>query len=106
MLLATSQLMDSAIVYPVATIGPGGSSPRNLRHRSFTLSNETTDGEMQIVFDYGRCEGGLPIFQIDAATGPDQEIPFRVTYSETRTGIDHETGGKFNQSFSLDAGES
>jgi hypothetical protein len=50
------------------------------------------DGE--VILDYGRCEGGVPIFIVDNAASPEgeQEVPFRVIYSEAREGIDHDTG--------------
>lgn len=57
------------------------------------ISNVTTDvGE--VILDYGRCEGGIPIFVVETATSPEgqAEVPFRVVYSETKEGIDHETG--------------
>lgn len=57
------------------------------------ISNITTDvGE--VILDYGRCEGGIPIFVVEDATssGGQAEVPFRVVYSETREGIDHDTG--------------
>ena len=57
------------------------------------ISNVTTDvGE--VILDYGRCEGGMPIFVVESATssGGQAKVPFRVVYSETKEGIDHETG--------------
>lgn len=57
------------------------------------ISNVTTDvGE--VILDYGRCEGGIPIFVVETATSSEgqAEVPFRVVYSETKEGIDHETG--------------
>lgn len=78
-------------VFPKATIGPRA---RVLALPSFSLSNLVDDSENEIILDYGLCEGGVPVFQIESASGPDsmQRVPFRVTYSETRAGIDHEKG--------------
>lgn len=48
----------------------------------------------EVVLDYGRCEGGIPIFVVDHAfpSEGEHDVPFRVVYSETREGIDLETG--------------
>ena len=57
------------------------------------LSN--VDGDAgELILDYGRCEGGIPIFVIESAISSEdeQDVPFRVVYSETREGIDHDTG--------------
>jgi hypothetical protein len=50
--------------------------------------------EGEVILDYGRCEGGIPIFVIEHAESleGEQDVPFRVVYSETRDGIDHDTG--------------
>lgn len=58
----------------------------------FSLSNIDNDGKSEIIFDYGTCQGGIPVFTITSASGPDDRVPFQVTYSETREGIDHEKG--------------
>jgi hypothetical protein len=51
-------------------------------------------GDGEVILDYGRCEGGTPIFVVNNAVPSDGEhdVPFRVVYSETREGIDHDTG--------------
>lgn len=48
----------------------------------------------EIILDYGRCEGGVPIFVVNKAVslGSEQDVPFRVVYGETREGVDHDTG--------------
>ena len=48
----------------------------------------------EVILDYGRCEGGVPIFVVNSAVSSEsqQDVPFRVVYSETREGIDHDTG--------------
>lgn len=45
----------------------------------------------EIVLDYGRAEGGVPVFNISSASGA-APICLRVVYSETYEGIDSETG--------------
>jgi hypothetical protein len=57
------------------------------------ISNiDCADGE--VILDYGRCEGGFPIFVVEHAEslGGDHDVPFRAVYSETRDGINHDTG--------------
>lgn len=52
------------------------------------------DNDGEVILDYGRCEGGIPIFVVNSAV-PSQgehDVTFRVVYSETREGINHETG--------------
>ncbi|KFY47537.1 hypothetical protein V496_10599 [Pseudogymnoascus sp. VKM F-4515 (FW-2607)] len=46
----------------------------------------------EIVLDYGRCEGGVPVFEISMATSENETLKFDVIYSETREGIDNEQG--------------
>lgn len=57
------------------------------------ISNFDSHGG-EVILDYGRCEGGVPIFVVSNAvsSGSEQDVPFRVIYSETREGIDHDTG--------------
>ncbi|KAF5627266.1 alpha-L-rhamnosidase A [Fusarium tjaetaba] len=61
---------------------------------SFTLSNGDSEGKAEVIFDYGRCEGGFPAFTIESASAPEgqQQVAFQVTYSETIEGIDNENG--------------
>ncbi|KFY77501.1 hypothetical protein V499_03131 [Pseudogymnoascus sp. VKM F-103] len=46
----------------------------------------------EIILDYGRCEGGVPVFEISTATSENGIVEFDVIYSETREGIDNEQG--------------
>ncbi|KAJ2894130.1 glycoside hydrolase family 78 protein [Zalerion maritima] len=57
-----------------------------------SLSPENTS----IVLDHGRCQGGIPGFEILEARGSGP-VTFKVIYSETKDGIDSETvgGGPF-----------
>ncbi|ENH70834.1 hypothetical protein FOC1_g10003286 [Fusarium oxysporum f. sp. cubense race 1] len=61
---------------------------------SFTLSNGDFDDKAEVIFDYGRCEGGFPVFTIASTSAPEgqQQVAFQVTYSETIQGIDNEDG--------------
>jgi hypothetical protein len=56
------------------------------------LSNDLGDSTAEVILDYGRCEGGTPVFEIQNVKGRSLEIKFRVIYSETIEGIDKETG--------------
>ncbi|PNP75145.1 hypothetical protein FNYG_11514 [Fusarium nygamai] len=60
----------------------------------FTLSNGDSEDKAEVIFDYGRCEGGFPVFTIESASAPEgqQQVAFQVTYSETIEGIDNENG--------------
>ncbi|XEV05021.1 hypothetical protein FSHL1_010308 [Fusarium sambucinum] len=60
----------------------------------FTLKNLGSGLNAEVVLDYSRCEGGLPIFSIISASTPkgQQQVAFQVTYSETVEGIDNENG--------------
>lgn len=57
------------------------------------ISN-VNSGYGEVILDYGRCESGLPIFVVDNAipSKGEHDVHFRVVYSETREGIDHDTG--------------
>lgn len=55
------------------------------------LKNSGATGNATIVLDYGKCTGGVPVFDISAAQaqGP---IAIQVVYSETIEGIGCQTG--------------
>lgn len=58
----------------------------------FTLKNDNTHSCFaEVVLDYHECEGGIPSFQIEHASG-NQQLELRVVYSETIEGIALETG--------------
>lgn len=72
-------------------------SPKDTRETRSTshLKISNIDGNNgEIVLDYGRCEGGIPIFVVENAVSSEggHVVPFRVVYSETRNGVDHDTG--------------
>lgn len=51
----------------------------------------------EIILDYGRCEGGVPVFEISTATSEHETVEFDVIYSESWEGIDNEQGAqRFN----------
>jgi hypothetical protein len=58
------------------------------------LIYEESESAPELVLDYGRCEGGFPVFDITSVSAPDgqSEVTFKVTYSETIEGIDDEHG--------------
>lgn len=61
------------------------------QHLPLTL--KTTTSPSEIVFDYGRCEGGLPTFDIASSSfAKTGAVEFDVIYSETLEGVDHEDG--------------
>lgn len=57
------------------------------------ISISTVDeSSTAIILDYGRCEGGVPVFEISTATSENDIVEFDVIYSESREGIDNEQG--------------
>jgi hypothetical protein len=65
---------------------------KDLSH--LTLIYEESQSTPELVLDYGRCEGGFPVFDITSVSAPDgqSEVTFKVTYSETIEGINNEHG--------------
>ncbi|KAM0543457.1 hypothetical protein ACHAPJ_012321 [Fusarium lateritium] len=59
-----------------------------------SLVNVEPNTRAEVILDYGRCEGGFPVFSITSALAPknQRQVAFQVTYSETINGIDHEKG--------------
>lgn len=55
------------------------------------LKNPGATGNATIILDYGKCTGGLPVFDISAAQA-EGPIAIQVVYSETIEGIGCETG--------------
>ncbi|KAF4461088.1 alpha-L-rhamnosidase A, partial [Fusarium albosuccineum] len=60
---------------------------------NISLENVESSTKADVILDYGRCEGGFPVFSIASASAPKDhhQVAFQVTYSETIDGIDHET---------------
>lgn len=80
------------VVEPVRTLRHAGRVNFGPDASTFTLKNEGSGSPpAEVVLDYQRCEGGLPIFVIGSATGPEC-IDLTVVYSEGIEGIDHATG--------------
>lgn len=79
---------DESLIRPVRLLR--GSRISNHDESNYTLSN-INEHCPEIILDYGRAEGGIPVFEISTASGP-APVTFRVTYSETIDGIDSETG--------------
>lgn len=47
----------------------------------------------EIILDYGRCEGGIPVFDIiSCSSTKNTAVEFDVVYSEGIEAIDHEDG--------------
>lgn len=65
---------------------------KDLSH--LTLIHDESKSAPELVLDYGRCEGGFPVFDITSVSAPDGQsaVSFKVTYSETIDGINHENG--------------
>lgn len=55
------------------------------------LTNGPT-GTSEVVLDYGRAEGGNPIFEVLNASSESDTLDFQVVYSETIREIDSESG--------------
>lgn len=58
---------------------------------SIRLTNGPT-GTSEVVLDYGRAEGGNPIFEVLEAISESETLEFQVIYSETIREIDSESG--------------
>ena len=56
------------------------------------LLSTVDESSSEIILDYGRCEGGVPVFEISTAASESETVEFDVVYSETREGIDNEQG--------------
>ena len=52
----------------------------------------TSPDQFEFILDYGRAEGGFPIFHVAEVVSDHLTIEFDVVYSETRDGVDHEAG--------------
>jgi hypothetical protein len=59
-------------------------------HTCLTISTKVQCGE--IILDYRRCEGGLPVFEISSLRGKANLVQFDVVYSESFKGLNNEEG--------------
>lgn len=80
------------VIKPVCILRHAGRVDFGSDASTFTLKNDG-DGSSpaEVVLDYQRCEGGVPVFVIDSATGSDF-VHLEVVYSEGIEGIEHATG--------------
>lgn len=79
------------VIEPVRTLRHAGSVNLGADASTFTLENDGDGSTAEVVLDYQHCEGGLPVFFIGSAAGPEC-IDLTVVYSEGIEGIDHATG--------------
>ncbi|KAF5658673.1 alpha-L-rhamnosidase A [Fusarium heterosporum] len=81
-------------ISPVRVLRTSGNVEFNKNLSQLHLSNGESGINAELILDYSRCEGGLPVFNITSAVAPkDQsQVAFQVTYSETIEGIDHKNG--------------
>ncbi|KAF4503264.1 alpha-L-rhamnosidase A [Fusarium agapanthi] len=81
-------------VTPTRILRTSGDATSGNEVSSFALSNGDSEDKAEVILDYGRCEGGFPVFTIASASAPkgQQQVAFQVTYSETIEGIDNENG--------------
>ncbi|KAJ4244769.1 hypothetical protein NW762_014346 [Fusarium torreyae] len=91
---STASISDPKFVYPSRVLRTSGEvqTKNDLSYLSLVSSKPGTKAE--VILDYGRCEGGFPVFSITSASAPkdQRQVAFQVTYSETIDGIDHEKG--------------
>jgi hypothetical protein len=81
-------------VSPIRVLRTSGKVQVGKDFSHLTLIYGESKSAPELVLDYGRCEGGFPVFDITSVSAPDDqsEVTFKVTYSETIEGIDHEHG--------------
>jgi hypothetical protein len=80
---------DLELIVPLRVQG------QSVKESLFPLTLSTTNsssGNSEIILDYGRCDGGLPLFEISSAVSGSSQVDFDVVYSETIEGISHEQG--------------
>lgn len=82
-------LNQETLISPVRVLRTTG-KVNHIGVSNYTLIN-TAKEQSEIVLDYGRAEGGIPVFEVARASGT-APISVRVVYSETIDGIDSETG--------------
>lgn len=85
---------EPALVTPSGLLRSSAGACAGSGLTSLTLSNRNRNDKAEIILDYGRCEGGLPVFILRSATAPEDQthVPFEVTYSETINGTNHDRG--------------
>ncbi|KAH7252792.1 Six-hairpin glycosidase-like protein [Fusarium tricinctum] len=85
---------DPMFVSPIRVLRTSGKVKVKKDISHLALIYEESESAPELVLDYGRCEGGFPVFDITSVSAPDgqSEVTFKVTYSETIEGIDDEHG--------------
>lgn len=84
-------------ILPPKVLRTAGVVAPDSKVKRFTLSTQST-GNSEIIFDYDRCEGGLPFFEIEDVQG-ESRVEMKVTYSETIRGIGSEGGRLYRYMF-------
>lgn len=94
----------SVLLEPSRLVSATRGAERDADSGVFTLTNGPSPdhpaARATIVFDYGRCVGGIPTFLVDRAQGGGP-IDIKVVYSETADGIHSETGNYTKASMKL-----
>lgn len=60
-------------------------------HEEFELSN-TEEGLSEVVFDYGRAEGGIPFIETSKVTSDGRAVEVDIIFSETYAGLQSNIG--------------
>ncbi|KZM27964.1 uncharacterized protein EKO05_0000690 [Ascochyta rabiei] len=85
-------MLENPLVEPARILRHAGRVILGSNASSFTLENQgDISTRAEVVLDYQRCEGGIPVFEIACASGATS-IGVNIIYSEGIEGIDHDTG--------------
>jgi hypothetical protein len=85
-------MIGKLLIEPARILRRAGEVTLDPNALRFTLENHGNDvTRAEVVLDYQQCEGGLPIFVIECASG-DGSVEVAIVYSEGIEGVDHETG--------------
>ncbi|KAM0216907.1 hypothetical protein ACHAQD_007626 [Fusarium lateritium] len=85
---------NPGFVCPARVLRTFGNVKINKDLSQLQLSNGESGINAELILDYGRCEGGFPVFNITSALAPkgQSQVAFQVTYSETIEGINNKNG--------------
>ncbi|KAF4964734.1 hypothetical protein FSARC_7333 [Fusarium sarcochroum] len=91
---SSTSLSNPELVRPSRVLRTSGKVEIGNEVSYLSLANTKTDTKAEVILDYGRCEGGFPVFSITSASAPkdQRQVAFQVTYSETIDGIDNAQG--------------
>jgi hypothetical protein len=86
-------LSSSHLIVPTKILGSDDSiTTSGANTLTLTKSHDRIRSHTEtVIFDYGRCVGGISVFHIQDVQG-NGPVQVRIVYSETREGIDNETG--------------